>query len=258
MLLLAVFAIPVYKEKHAAANTVIEPVAADVDDTSTAGRLWTCTGPVPDADIVCCVRFNSSDWLVIGCDGKGVAPMAGAVTLLYGDLLKDFSKFNAKGGDNMYSGSRLQKAMDAYADSIDDPLAEYLIPRTLEGNGVFSAAEGDGTHNWCDNIAGATVENALVWPLSQKEAMMLTSDNKVTENSLALASDIWWLRTPGSGTGGAGNVSAGGTVYVSSGDGVHRLAGVRPALWLDISSLVIISGEGSFESPYVLGEEISG
>ena len=254
LLLLAVFAFPVYKDRNAQSESQSESIEIIGENEGIEGMLWTCGDSVPDCDNVCYVRFNSSDWLVIGCNSKGVASMPESATLLYADLLKDFSKFNVKGGDNCYSESRLRKAMDSYADSIDDPLVKYIIPRTLEGNGVFSASEGDSTHTWCDNIAGDAVENALVWPLSQKEAMMLTSDNKSVENSLALASDMWWLRTPGSGSAGAGNVSAGGTVYVSSGDGVHRLAGVRPALWLDISLLEIISGDGSSESPYILTE----
>ena len=173
------------------------------------------------------VYFDSEPdaWKVIGYDGSGVAASSGTVTLLADDnIMQD--TFNGSGSNNNYSNSKLYSNVNDIADRLTDGEKGAVSAKTL-ATGTYNSENTD-----C--IAGDEVANALLWPLSTKEAGALNA-------SLRTASLEWWLRSPGFDTDYAASVRSDGTVS-NSGDKVYVADnGVRPAFSLNLSSIVLTS-----------------
>jgi hypothetical protein len=169
------------------------------------------------------VTYGGKKFDIIGYNKNGlqvgVAGPNNSVTLL---LDKDeFPNFTAWNGVlvNQYQDSTISKAMNSYAlsTSID------IIGRTLTGG---SANLGAGGYNE-DYVAGPTVNNQKVWPLSVDEASHLILSTRAITNH-------WWLRTP--------NVIYSASYVYDDGDMslqdgiVDNSTQLRPALYLNISN----------------------
>ncbi|MCR5473831.1 MAG: DUF6273 domain-containing protein [Lachnospiraceae bacterium] len=166
-------------------------------------------------------------WRVIGYNGAGVASSEDTATLLASDNIGT-SPFSYT--SNEYAGSILQAAVDAICtnstnrfDSIED---SSILPRTL-ATGDYS-----GDDPYTDGVAGTAVVDAKLWPLSSQEA-------NYTYPNLRYTSTNWWLRSPGVGSYAA-YVDYGGTFYYDGGY-VENEFGVRPALNVDLSSVILTS-----------------
>ena len=141
------------------------------------------------------VRFGSINaegkiWRVIDTDGQDpVVGRSGTITLLLDQAADNlaFSDVN----NNQYKDSRLKSYLENWlpsgtADVFTAEEAAVLAPRTLEGGG---GEYGTDTYD-ANKIAGDTVEDALIWPLSAAEA-------KKVDEELRKCNESWWLRTPG-------------------------------------------------------------
>lgn len=174
------------------------------------------------------VGFGGSQWDVIGSRGSGVASSAGTLTLLARESW-GLSKFHST-LLNQYSNSDLQKAIDDAADGINEGERALIVPRTLIGGGAPYGEEGYDA----DRIAGATVANALLWPLSTDEAY---AENMADIRSFA---GYWWLRTPGYFSSQAAYVRDLGTV-IASGANTTTLYALRPAFNLNLAPVILSS-----------------
>ncbi len=178
------------------------------------------------------VWYGGNSWHMIACDGKGaVSPEGkGNITLLSSGSLGN-SVFNT----GTYAGSTLQRMVDSLSGgSFTDTEKNAITPRTLKA----------GTYNdydsfWdIDCVVGAAVEDALLWPLSVREAHNLNAD-------LLSAGVSWWLRSPGKDDACKTFVNSDGSIPVGGSD--ISEAGVRPAFFLKQSSVLLASGVGSDE-----------
>lgn len=149
------------------------------------------------------VRMGGKAWRVIGYDGWGaVKYYDGTATLISKDNISNLM-FN-ESANNHYSVSNLKGNIDALTGtngSFSDAEKAAIRPRTLEGG---SGNQGTDTYD-SNKIAGDSVENALLWPLSVAEANGLDED-------LRKLSTGWWLRSPGYNNVFAALVGASGLV----------------------------------------------
>ena len=96
---------------------------------------------------------------------------------------------------------------------------------------------------------GGPYEGQFGFPTNDSSKIFLLSTDEVTNstyfanNADRTAANFWWLRSPGSSYYGAADVNTGGTVY-GNGNVVVNL-GVRPALKLDLSSVLFTSADYS-------------
>lgn len=110
---------------------------------------------------------------------------------------------------------------------------------------------------YCDGISGTEV-NASLWALSTKEAVDIAGGILEKSQPIILGNRTYWLRSPGA----KNNLSAfvfsdgfGNGICIGDFASIPSLAvlGVRPALWVNLESAIILSGSGTAEDPYVLG-----
>jgi uncharacterized repeat protein (TIGR02543 family) len=167
-------------------------------------------------------------------DGTGLP--AGNVTLLLdkSNTIVGTNSFNPNtgGNDNYYNGSNLQTVMNGIYTGFSCSEKSDITPRTLTGesSGFFGGSYND------DHIAGTTIENQSLWPLSVAEANQFsTDDQRLFPNS----PNFWWLRTPGNTEKDVAEVYINGLVdFVGSIAYIDTFA-IRPALYLNLSSAAI-------------------
>jgi len=168
------------------------------------------------------VGFGGKEWRVIGHDGTGVVSASNTLTLL---AKTSFGTVAFSDGNNEYSGSTLQTAMDsAYGGISNTKEKDLVIPRDLAGGAANNAKDG---------MSGANVTGAGFWPLSVSEA------NSVNSELRGLQSD-WWLRSPGYYSVNAAIVENNGIIY-TNGYSVDSSESVHPAFNLDLSSVLFTS-----------------
>lgn len=163
-------------------------------------------------------------WRVAGYDGEGAASSAGDMTLLAAGNMGT-TTFGSK---NEYAGSALQNAVEELAGKLEDWESYAVKTKTLMQGG-YNGIDTDG-------VAGAPVENALLWPLSTAEA------NKV-DHALRASVSNFWLRSPGSGEGGrqrADIVKGDGTVD-AAGEDIRPEINICPAMNIDLENVLFIS-----------------
>ncbi len=180
------------------------------------------------------VSFGGKDWRVIGYDGSGVASEMGDMTLLAAGNVTT-GVFADDKGKNTYEGSKLQISIDTIANGIPAGEQAAVKPRTL-ASGPYNGANTD-----C--VAGSEVVNALLWPLSTKEANAVVKELRIVDSDSTHNDWIinhWWLRSPGTGNFAA-YVLPNGTVKYSGQSISKSDVGIRPAFHLNLDSVLMTS-----------------
>ena len=174
-------------------------------------------------------------WRVIGYDGSGVAGAQGDMTLLAAGAMgvipfADIILYNE------YAPSNLKTAIDVLAKKLTTEENAAVKKRAL----TSGSYDGENT----DCVAGGQVDNAVFWPLSAKEAIVVNNDlralNPAHPNWVTTA---WWLRSPGSNKYNVAVVRSDGSVEYSGYTMLifnnHRT--VRPAFNLNLNSVLFAS-----------------
>ena len=178
---------------------------------------------------------NPAAWRVIGYDGSGVASAQGDITMLAAGAMgvipfADIILYNE------YAPSNLKTAIDALAEKLTTEENAAVKKRAL----TSGSYDGENT----DCVAGGQVDNAVFWPLSAKEAIVVNNDlralNPAHPNWVTTA---WWLRSPGSNKYNVAVVRSDGSVEYSGYTMLifnnHRT--VRPAFNLNLNSVLFAS-----------------
>ncbi len=176
---------------------------------------------------------NAIAWRVIGTKEEGLSSPAGTVPLLTAGNIAQ-SKIDDTGNDsNVYSGSTLQAAVNAIADGLSTVEQAAITKRTL------ASGSYDGANTDC--VAGDAVADALLWPLSTKEADNVDETLRIVDpEHMELDSNSWWLRSPGGDDDFAAYVQPVGSISYT-GVVVSGTRGVRPAFFLNMSSVLLAS-----------------
>ena len=178
---------------------------------------------------------NPAAWRVIGYDGSGVTSSKGDITLLAaGDM--GVIPFADTILNNEYAPSNLKATIDALAEKLTTEENAAVKKRAL----TSGSYDGENT----DCVAGGQVDNAVFWPLSAKEAIVVNNDlralNPAHPNWVTTA---WWLRSPGSNKYNVAVVRSDGSVEYSGYTMLifnnHRT--VRPAFNLNLNSVLFAS-----------------
>ena len=166
------------------------------------------------------VWYGGNQWRIVAYDSSSALSPAGGgnITLLASGLMGQ-SKFSDNGSTE-YAGSRLKSAVETVAGHLTAGERGAVIKRTL-----------DPTNN---EIQGAAVTNAYVWPLSYNEASNVNKDLRETEGD-------WWLRSPGNDDGCTMFVMGNGSV-IAGGRDAQNVCGVRPALYLKKDAVLFLTG----------------
>ncbi len=178
------------------------------------------------------VRFNNCDWYVIDDDSVD----AGTVTLLAAGTEFGRSVFPSDGQGNSYNNSYVK---------------EYL-------GRIVSGTAGEGKPDF-NGVAAAIQEVTLItYKFESTEVSETTNDAQMfllsTEEAEALPEEIlksgftdgWWLRSPGIGEDMAAYVDGNVGYVYPVGNNVSGNLGVRPALKLNLSSVIFSSGSNTF------------
>ena len=194
------------------------------------------------------VYYAGTAWRVIGYGGQGVASETNTMTLISAGNLKTDVQFRADwlaSDANHYSKSNLKKEMDTVSGTFSAGEKSGIAARDL--------ASGDYNGQDTDCIAGDEVKGALLWPLSTKEANAMNGDLRRLDGGSGrnLATDFWWLRSPGFNSTHAFQVWGGGEV--SDSGRVAGKYGVRPALNLNLSSALFTSAAVGGKSSGTVG-----
>jgi hypothetical protein len=178
------------------------------------------------------VGLGGKRWAVIGYDGTGVASTSGTLTLLLANGYSyPNSAFDATSPySNEYSGSSLRTAMETAYSGLPAKEQGLVVSRDLAGGSGLSYQTG----YLPDNIAGPAVTGAKFWPLSGAEA-------NAVDSALREYSAWWWLRSPGGAQDYAAIVHSDGSVGLYGTGVILHEGGVRPALRLNLSSVLFAS-----------------
>lgn len=168
------------------------------------------------------VKFNGIYWFIIADNSTAVN--AGTVTLLAATPI-EVSKFHDS--SNAYTSSTVK---------------DYLEGLTAEGGSFAGVADAIVATDLTD----VSVTGAKLWLLSRTEADGLSLSVRVCGVPKA-DGDYWWLRSPGHGGGLSAMCVFGqsGTIKYE-GDMVIKAFGVRPALKLNLSSVIFSSESMTF------------
>ena len=173
---------------------------------------------------------NPAAWRVIGYDGNGVAAAAGKITL-FAAVNMGLTKI---GSNAAYAESDLKVAIDALAGKLTAAETAAVEKRTLES--------GSYDRENTDCVDGATVSNAVFWPLSSKEANAVKEDLRIVDpEHPGWASSFWWLRSPSELSNAVAFVDGNGGIRY---DGLYDFRsewGVRPAFNLNLNSVLFTS-----------------
>ena len=178
---------------------------------------------------------NPTAWRVIGYDGSGVTSSQGDITLLAAGAM-GVIPFADTILNNEYAPSNLKATIDALAEKLTTEENAAVKKRAL----TSGSYDGENT----DCVAGGQVDNAVFWPLSTKEAIVVNNDlralNPAHPNWVTTA---WWLRSPGSNKYNVAVVRSDGSVEYSGYTMLifnnHRT--VRPAFNLNLNSVLFAS-----------------
>ena len=178
---------------------------------------------------------NPAAWRVIGYDGSGVTSSQGDITLLAAGAM-GVIPFADTILNNEYAPSNLKATIDALAAKLTTEENAAVKKRAL----TSGSYDGENT----DCVAGGQVDNAVFWPLSAKEAIVVNNDlralNPAHPNWVTTA---WWLRSPGSNKYNVAVVRSDGSVQYSGFSVLifnnHRT--VRPAFNLNLNSVLFAS-----------------
>lgn len=210
------------------------------------------------------VVFAGHTWWVIGDGTSGVYPQPNSATLFAADYDSEYqnipfrkgsadsfgnsspfstvgrgtmyyannpSGMSAWGSPNEYAGSTLQQKLVQIANGLPAKEAAYIRPRNLTGS---------------DGITGPGVSNQKLWPLSLDEYNVIVAARAEAVCLYGGIFDHFWLRTPSYGDGERVRQCTGRYMVPASADlfyniEVDRDTGARPALNVDLSSLLFIS-----------------
>ena len=171
--------------------------------------------------------YGGQSWRVIGYDGLGVASEANTITLLSKDII---GKTVFSTNDSIaYSESNLRTSVEAICSSFDAREKAAVVPRTLETGTYIGAAP------WCDGIAGDPVVTASLWPLSTAEAYKVNM-------SLLNINKNYWLRSPTNKIKFVSYCTLNGVIDLTGGSITYSI-GIRPAMKLDLSTILFTSAE---------------
>ena len=178
---------------------------------------------------------NPAAWRVIGYDGSGVTSSQGDITLLAAGAM-GVIPFADTILNNEYAPSNLKATIYALAEKLTTEENAAVKKRAL----TSGSYDGENT----DCVAGGQVDNAVFWPLSAKEAIVVNNDlralNPAHPNWVTTA---WWLRSPGSNKYNVAVVRSDGSVEYSGYTMLifnnHRT--VRPAFNLNLNSVLFAS-----------------
>ena len=178
---------------------------------------------------------NPAAWRVIGYDGSGVTSSKGDITLLAAGAM-GVIPFVDTILNNEYAPSNLKTAIDALAEKLTTEENAAVKKRTL----TSGSYDGENT----DCVAGGQVDNAVFWPLSAKEAIVVNNDLRALNPAHPNWVDSgWWLRSPGSDKYRLAVVRSEGSVQYSGFSVLifnnHRT--VRPAFNLNLNSVLFAS-----------------
>ena len=178
---------------------------------------------------------NPAAWRVIGYDGSGVTSSQGDITLLAAGAM-GVIPFVDTILNNEYAPSNLKTAIDALAEKLTTEENAAVKKRAL----TSGSYDGENT----DCVAGGQVDNAVFWPLSAKEAIVVNNDLRALEPAHPnWVTSGWWLRSPGSNKYNVAVVRSDGSVQYSGYSMLifnnHRT--VRPAFNLNMNSVLFAS-----------------
>ena len=178
---------------------------------------------------------NPAAWRVIGYDGNGVTSSQGDITLLAAGAMGVIPFVDAI-LNNEYAPSNLKTAIDALAEKLTTEENAAVKKRAL----TSGSYDGENT----DCVAGGQVDNAVFWPLSAKEAIVVNNDLRALEPAHPnWVTSGWWLRSPGSNKYNVAVVRSDGSVQYSGYSMLifnnHRT--VRPAFNLNMNSVLFAS-----------------
>lgn len=203
----------------------------------------------PSADTVY-YDNNSDTWRVIGYGGTDVASSPETLTLIASGNMEHGAFDSSSPYSNNYSGSTLQSMIETLATRLSTEEEAAVAKRTLAGGSANWGVTG-----YDDNkISGSDVSDAVMWPLSVKEANAMNSDlRKADPEHTSSTSSFWWLRSPGYPGDDAADVDGNGDVF-DNGNGVCRDDyGVRPAFNLNLSSIIFTSDAADIKSSGAAG-----
>ncbi|MDO4288133.1 MAG: hypothetical protein Q4C55_02990 [Eubacterium sp.] len=216
------------------------------------------------------VAFAGHNWWVIGDDTNGVYPQEGHITLLLANMGNDFqcrfrntsdkqtegyTKYknnyynnNSQGmaawtTPNEYVGSVVHEKITAIADGLPAKEQAFISARNLIGGGTYNKPSADG-------IAGQGIDNQKLWALSEAEW------KKINDNAVRSYETWWWLRSPSPNSGNIAMRShfSGGALNSDFLD--YENNAVRPALSLDLSSVLFTSDAENGKSSAAVGSNL--
>ena len=187
------------------------------------------------------VAFAGHEWWVIGNGTNGVNPVNGTLTLLakndeFGDSAfrtgssSSFDNSTQYSGDswyyagtgwttpNEYAGSTLQQKMESIAGNFDSRESALIKAQNLT-----------------EGMNGSSVVGQKLWALSESEW------NTINNNTVRSYGDWWWLRSPYPTFGAEAKLGAYDGGYVRSASVFNVSSAVRPALNLDLTSVLFTS-----------------
>ena len=200
------------------------------------------------------VHMANKAWRVIGygessAEKPQVASSADTMTLLADGILKKDVVFREyirdEGSDSWYHQSILQSEVEAIANTFSDGEKAGIAARNLRA--------GDYNGYDTDTVSRYSVSNALLWPLSTKEAHYTLNEDIRNVN------DFWWLRSPGntappyftchiSYVKSDGNVDEEGCL-------VTEKNGVRPAFNYKLASVILTSAADGGKTSGTIGAD---
>ena len=180
-------------------------------------------------------------WRVVGFDDResttNALSVSGVMTMIAAGNIKTGVEFNKTDNNNSkYNGSNLQREInDNIVSQLKMPERAAIKERLLEENENRSTAYNDGNIIWGSNV------NAIMWPLSYKEAKdSLNVNVRILKANDTTDQYCWWLRSPGFRDDIAAFVRGAGNVG-NLGLDVFNTFGVRPAFYLNLSSVIFTS-----------------
>ena len=169
------------------------------------------------------VQFNGYNWYII--EDNSTSATEGTVTLLAADNGFGLSKFSDS-NSNAYSSSKIKVALDLM---------------TAEGGAFAGVADAIADTDLTD----VSVTGAKLYLLSTSEAGNL-NQTILEYNYPGADRGKYWLRSPGNDDSSAAFVRGQLGHVVEIGDPVERVAGVRPALKLNLSKVTFDSTSKTF------------
>lgn len=182
--------------------------------------------------------FGDNKWRVIGYAGEGIASTQLNMTLL-SDRILETTLFDEPDSNNIaYCKSILRTRMDAAAGMLSEEEKSVVVPRTL-----ISSDETAYTNT--DWVTGGEVKDAIMWPLSTKEAFNTDENIRIVDpDHTGLYDDDywWWLRSAGYDRTGITAVSASGGVGTNDNPITKGYKyGVRPAFNVKLGGVLFTS-----------------